>query len=207
MFGFGVITVLSLASLIVGHGFMTYPPIRLKPGDAENGYTYARSANREACQNLTRSANVGKFQAGSTMTIQYSITAAHQGYCEINLNIEGDEKFPCGQVEETKNVAFRLPNVTSTHAVLQWRYVTRNYSGELFHSCSDIEISKSASNGTNVDPKLPIVGSKCETVGSFRCRPDVDPYSYDQCSSFGWVTKQCFNKTKCLSLKDTIACV
>ncbi|KAJ3098416.1 hypothetical protein HDU96_011098 [Phlyctochytrium bullatum] len=57
---------------------MVWPVPRLLPGDAANGYTYARTANTDPCQGLAPGPVTAQLTGGQ-LNVEYVITAPHMG--------------------------------------------------------------------------------------------------------------------------------
>lgn len=192
---------LSLLPLIAAHGRMTWPLPRLLPGDASNGYTYARTASTDPCQNLPEGPVLTPAFVGGAARVDYVITAAHKGGCTIFLDkrdgsgwvsIGSDPN--CGASAHSGTINVEIPPGNYS-AVLRWYYETNNYSGELFNNCADIIVSSTGGTSQHesaVESLQPTLSSSTtlsptstsEYTGILRDAPSPSPTS-KSCQTIG----------------------
>ncbi|RUS14595.1 hypothetical protein BC937DRAFT_93581 [Endogone sp. FLAS-F59071] len=132
------------------HGHMTEPQIRLAPGDADNGLTFARApSNNYPCAGVAPGAIVAHWQPGQTVTYKWEIGAPHQGSCflELATNPDGTDFRVIKTDENCADAAgngfsstVHLPDgVTCEHCVLRWRWMAK-LTGETYLDCADVSI-------------------------------------------------------------------
>ena len=145
------LTVLALffLSSVSAHGHMTDPPIRIFPGDQNNGLTLTRGPTKVSpCSGLPAGPVQSTFAAGQNINIQWEIGAAHKGQCFVELSTDGEKTF--NLVQELPNCAdvagpnfqasVKLPNTACDNCVLRWRWVA-TLTNELYLNCADIKIT------------------------------------------------------------------
>ncbi|KAI8853603.1 hypothetical protein BC829DRAFT_382421 [Chytridium lagenaria] len=141
------------------HGYMTSPPIRLQPGDSNNGLTFARTANTAACQGLPRG-NTMATVSGNSFNVQYVLTAPHRGGCVVYMSLSGDGGWQeigrddrCGY-GGGGTIPVRITQTGTYDAVIRWYYWTDNFTGEVYNNCADVRINNGA-GAPQPQPQLP----------------------------------------------------
>lgn len=207
--------------MIIGvksHGMITSPTPRLLSGDASNGYTFARTASNYFCQRLPRQQTQ---VINNSPLIKFIITAAHRGHCYFY-------QYPQGTITETNGMLVgRYPNcgtkegnyqivlnLTRTSGIIQWKYITDNYSGEIFQNCVDYSITTTLETSTTSTLPRPInlrtsttsTLPRPTTLGTTRC---VDQRVWSQSAHdlnglYKWVYHTCPMNTRC---RDTLGYV
>ncbi|KAL1924079.1 uncharacterized protein VTP21DRAFT_7114 [Calcarisporiella thermophila] len=150
----------AIPSFVAAHGRMVSPPIRLKPGDQNNGFDFAKGPNtRQPCGGLVRIlafasclasglSNVqANFQPGAQIPIKWQITAAHKGPCFIELSTDGrDGNFKtlktlpnCAETNGDFSDSVSPGNVQCDKCTLRFRWQAK-LTGETYINCADISI-------------------------------------------------------------------
>ncbi|KAI8608624.1 hypothetical protein BC830DRAFT_1154534 [Chytriomyces sp. MP71] len=188
------LTLLAFHALLIvqasAHGMMLTPKIRLKPGDAGNGFDYSRAPNKAPCANLPPGSATNIKSGPGVLT--YAITAHHKGGCVVYLSKGGegpwtDDKIigrdaNCGTTGNSINI--NVPEGAYS-GVMRWHWVTDNGSGEEYNNCADVNVSSfGASGNTSVPSRAPqppipsptspspqrnpsTPGTPCRTPGAF----------------------------------------
>ncbi|CAI2165853.1 14635_t:CDS:1 [Funneliformis geosporum] len=129
---------------------MVDPPIRIRPGDVENGLTITNGPTKdEPCAGNAQGPVTANFKAGATIPIKWKITTAHRGTCTVQLSTTGkDTDFKdvkkldkCADENGDFSEDVKLPNVNCERCTLRfkWDAVVTN---ELYINCADISIGK-----------------------------------------------------------------
>ncbi|KAJ3325494.1 hypothetical protein HDU76_013190 [Blyttiomyces sp. JEL0837] len=190
----------SLIATIDAHGRLLWPLPRLLPGDDGNGYTYARTASHDACQNLPTGSPKTPPLAGGSTTFEYLITAAHQGGCTIFMDRgKGWETIgtdpTCGSSSHTGSIKVQIPT-GNYKAVVRWYYKTENGSGEEFNNCADVTVSTSGSNSHTTGSTGNL--QQCVRAGDLMCNGLQQMQGFGQCDGKFWVSKYCPAGTMCV---------
>ncbi|KAJ3061816.1 hypothetical protein HDU98_002297, partial [Podochytrium sp. JEL0797] len=192
----------ALLSLVSAHGMMQWPSPRLYPGDADNGFTIARSASLHPCHGLSAGPVLTQALTGGKGSIDYIITAAHQGGCTVLMDRgNGWETIgshpSCGTHSHSGSIDINIPSGDYS-AVIRWHYASDNYSGEEFNTCSDVTVSSTGSNSHD----LPSIEhqEECNLLDDRQCTPDG---GFKQCGavlngSGFWFPKSCPNGLVCV---------
>ncbi|KAJ3067504.1 hypothetical protein HDU98_009276 [Podochytrium sp. JEL0797] len=165
--------VLAFASQAFAHGMMTWPIMRIQPGDQQNGLTYAKSASNRNfnshpdpdinCSYLPKGPVFTQTMAPGAATVEHAITAFHNGGCYIYLSRDNQQTWEiigqdptCGIKDQNPtgrgSIPVTIPSGTYS-AVLRWNWVANNGGdpNEIFNSCADIRVSPL---GTNAHVKV-----------------------------------------------------
>jgi hypothetical protein len=151
---------------------MYFPYVRLQSNDQNNGFTFARSPNKAECQQLPRGTTKSQTFRPGPLNIEYQITAAHRGGCEVFLDVGYTGNFQligsdpsCGLVnKDTGIITVTLPDNGGRDydGALRWFWLADNNNqpgnrdiNENYNNCADIKVS--ASSGDNAK-KAPING-------------------------------------------------
>jgi len=139
--------VILLAEVVLGHGHMITPSIRIPAGDDQNGLTITRGPTPGPCAGLKPGRVQSRFKKGQTVQIAYEIGAAHQGDCFLELSTTGADtkfqtlkKFKCAQETGNFKTTVKLPkNKSCKKCTLRFRW-NAALTRELYHNCADISI-------------------------------------------------------------------
>ncbi|KAJ3314475.1 hypothetical protein HDU76_002408 [Blyttiomyces sp. JEL0837] len=128
---------------------MTFPCPRLKPGDENNGFSYARTASKDPCQSLPMGAVKSPKLTSGGGFVDYVITAAHKDRGK-GWEVIGNDPI-CGALPHSGSISVSIPSTSLTgateyKAVIRFYYDTANFSGEEFNNCADVIISPQGSN-------------------------------------------------------------
>ncbi|KAI8837062.1 hypothetical protein BC829DRAFT_50513 [Chytridium lagenaria] len=185
---------------------MSWPFPRLLAGDRENGYTYARTANTDVCQDLPRGNVLTPAMVGGSASIDYVITAAHRGGCTIFLNrgngwetIGSDPT--CGMSERSSSITVNIP-AGSYNAVLRWYYQSDNNNGaigEVFNNCADITVSPSGTNAHTTESTSTL--QRCDVTNDLTCTGANAYRGWQQCAAGFWNPKTCPVGTYCIQTR------
>ncbi|KAJ3325491.1 hypothetical protein HDU76_013187 [Blyttiomyces sp. JEL0837] len=192
-------------SEVTAHGMMNWPKIRLLPGDDGNGYTYARTASHDACQSLPAGAPKTPPLTGGKTTVEYTITAAHQGGCTIYLDrgqgweVIGSDP-ACGTTSHSGSISVTIPSGDYS-GVIRWYYDTNNGSGEEFNNCADVTVSSTGSNAHTVDSTANL--QKCVITNDMACNGAKQMAGFNQCAASFWMPKYCPDGTMCFQSKNS----
>ncbi|KAI8609782.1 hypothetical protein BC830DRAFT_1148887 [Chytriomyces sp. MP71] len=229
-----IITVLALVSQVSAHGMLNWPIVRIQPGDQQNGYTYSKAAsNRNTnvhanpdinCSYLPKGPVFTQTMKPGPATIDYTITAWHNGGCIVYLSRDNQQTWEqigvhgtCGI--QTLNPTGRgsipivIPDGTYS-AVLRWNWIANNGGApnEIYNQCADIQVSPLGSNDhkvvelatgqptANFTTILPRTGmyAGCSTVGATVC---AGSDFINQCVSLpaggGWAGGMAFYQYQC----------
>ncbi|KAL1920665.1 uncharacterized protein VTP21DRAFT_1042 [Calcarisporiella thermophila] len=153
LLGYGI----SLAS---AHGRMVNPPIRLKPGDSGQGFTFARSPNTNfPCGGLPAGKVQKTFKSGGTIPVTWQITALHRGTCFLELSTDGNDgsfktlkTLPnCADTNGEFSTTVQIPSgANCDKCTLRFRWLAKN-TGETYLNCADIAINGSGSGSGGGD--------------------------------------------------------
>ncbi|KAJ3073624.1 hypothetical protein HDU98_001097, partial [Podochytrium sp. JEL0797] len=101
------------------HGMMSWPIMRIQPGDQQNGFTYARSAsNRNAnshpdpdinCSYLPKGPVFTQTMAPGAATVEHEITAHHNGGCIIYLSRDNQKTWETIGTDPTCGIKTQNP--------------------------------------------------------------------------------------------------
>ncbi|KAI9330517.1 hypothetical protein BDR26DRAFT_1011316 [Obelidium mucronatum] len=221
----------ALASLLAvttpqvsAHGLMNWPIIRTLPRDQQNGYTFARAAaNRNTivhpdpdanCEYLPKGPVFTQVLAPGPATVDYTITAHHNGGCIIFLSRDNQKTWErigedtgCGIPAKNPtgrgSVNVTIPDGTY-NAVLRWTYTANNGGSpnEIFTNCADVSVAPVVGNnkhvkveffGTTPAPGFVALPAKnfkgCQTPGATLCHAENNAFIH-QCISLaaggGW---------------------
>ncbi|KAJ3235228.1 hypothetical protein HDU78_005299 [Chytriomyces hyalinus] len=200
-----ILAILAIASQATAHGFMNWPITRMLPGDQQSGYSFTRTAaNRNNdihpdpdinCAYLPKGPVFTQTMAPGPATVDYTITAHHNGGCIVMLSTDGQKSWKeigrdptCGI--QAKNptgrgsVQVTIPDGTYS-AVLRWNWVADNGGApnEIYNQCADIQVSPSGSNthtkvemmggstaaGFTALPRGSTFNSGCSQAGALKC--------------------------------------
>ncbi|KAJ3060124.1 hypothetical protein HDU98_003867, partial [Podochytrium sp. JEL0797] len=192
----------ALVSLVSAHGMMQWPSPRLYLGDADNGFTIARSASLDPCHGLSTGPVLIQELTGGKGSIDYIITAAHQGGCTVLMDRgNGWETIgshpSCGTHSHSGSIDINIPSGDYS-AVIRWHYVSDNYAGEEFNTCSDVTVSSTGSN-SHESPSIKHQ-EECNLLDDRRCTTGG---GFKQCGavlngSGFWFPKSCPNGLVCV---------
>jgi len=136
---------------VSAHGRMLEPPIRIQPGDENQGFTVTNGPTKvEPCAGNPAGPVKAKFKSGETIPIKWKITAAHRGKCTVQLSVNGqDTEFKdlksfdnCADANGDFSDTVPLPKgVTCDKCTLRWRW-DAELTKELYLNCADISIGK-----------------------------------------------------------------
>ncbi|CAJ0831774.1 15120_t:CDS:1, partial [Entrophospora sp. SA101] len=140
---------------VSAHGRMIQPPIRIKAGDENQGFTITNGPTKEEpCAGNLAGPVKSKFKSGETIPIQWKITAAHRGTCTVQLSVTGQDtdfkdlkKFDnCADATGDFSDTVALPKgVSCDKCTLRWKW-DAELTKELYLNCADISIGKGSSN-------------------------------------------------------------
>ncbi|KAJ3213613.1 hypothetical protein HDU67_002664 [Dinochytrium kinnereticum] len=209
---------------------MTYPPIRLLAGDSGNGFTFARTANVQACQGLPRGSSQATITSNS-FNVQYVLTAPHKGGCIVYISTNGGSSWTeigrdnrCGY-GSGGSIRATLRQSGTYDAIIRWYYETDNFTGEKYNNCADVRINTSGGGGAPAPrpspspsprpapspsprprpaPQTPNQGSACRD-GQYKC---ASANAYQICQASRWsVSLGCGNGFKCNAANRATPCV
>ncbi|KAI8617164.1 hypothetical protein BC830DRAFT_1114736 [Chytriomyces sp. MP71] len=201
------------------HGRMYWPHPRLVPGDAQNGFSIARSRNNDECADLPQGPILTPPMAPGKGSIAYEITAAHQGGCIVYLNREtptsweqvgSDPTCGVGKSPFNRTIEINLPS-GNYKGTIRWNYIANNNGAstsldEHFNSCADIQVSSSGSNSyiNNLSPTLSY--EKCiDGKDLYKC---IDSINVGFCTGGFWYPMTCApEKSECSSGSSPQDCV
>ncbi|KAJ3018069.1 UNVERIFIED_CONTAM: hypothetical protein HDU68_011349 [Siphonaria sp. JEL0065] len=209
-------------SQVTAHGLMNWPISRIQPGDQQNGYTYGRSAaNRNTgvhahpdinCAYLPKGPVFTQVMAPGPATIDYTITAWHQGGCIVYLSRDNQQTWEnigedptCG-VQSANPTGRGSVNVVipdgSYQAVLRWYYLADNGGApnEFFNNCADVVVSPA---GTNTHAKVEFLGGHKNFIN--QCVSLAAGGGWVGGSS--WYAYQCPYDATCQSVNGIDTCV
>jgi len=139
---------------VSAHGRMISPPIRIKPGDENQGFTLTNGPTKEEpCAGNPAGPVQSKFKSGETIPIKWKITAAHRGPCTVQLSVTGQDtdfkdlkKFNnCADTNGDFSDTVNLPKgVSCDKCTIRWKWDAQ-LTNELYLNCADISIG----NGDN----------------------------------------------------------
>jgi len=140
---------------VSAHGRMISPQIRIKEGDADQGFTLTNGPTKEEpCAGNPAGPVQSKFKSGETIPIKWKITAAHRGPCTVQLSITGKDtdfknlkKFDnCADTNGDFSDTVDLPKgVSCDKCTLRWRWDAQ-LTNELYLNCADISIGEGNNN-------------------------------------------------------------
>jgi len=140
---------------VSAHGRMLIPQIRIKPGDADQGFSITNGPTKtEPCAGNPPGTVLTNYQPGQSVPIQWKITAAHRGNCTVELSTTGKDsdfkalKFfdACAEQDGDFSDTFQLPaDVQCDKCTVRWVWRAL-LTDELYLNCADVSIGSGSTS-------------------------------------------------------------